>query len=489
MSSNKEKLILELSNKRKQLMKDIQNPKYKTIENDIFEKDIKANELFHSKVEPTFKFNEDFYYDLAMKYKKDIEKHEFFKDLQEMPKGCLLHHHMSDCIDIEWISNEVMKENNLKNIYMRKFRKYEILVYTTNPNEKEPHFDRPFKNIINDYLINNKDKTPFDYFYERLTMDAKELKNVNNNDEAWNVFMPKYFFCYYLILNKNFYIQHLKNCFMQCINDKQYRIESRLSPGRVRDDEYKLVDVNEEFKIYYEALDYVNSKLNSENKFTFGIIIEMIRNKTDEIILETIKNSILLKQKYPDLICGIDLSGDENNFRTFQNLSKVMVYNDCKGLPWILHCGETIKGKNYNLVDGMLIDSKRFGHCINLFKLGNLQEYVKNKGITLEINPISNQTLRQVRDLRIHPCIGYHNNGIKICINNDDPTLYNTKGVIYDFFVSCVTMEFDLLDFKCFGINSINGAQISDELKNQYKIKFFEDWNKFLDYFIKKYEK
>ena len=49
-------------------------------------------------------------------------------------------------------------------------------------------------------------------------------------------------------------------------------------------------------------------------------------------------------------------------------------------------------------------------------------------------------------------------------------------------------MEFDLLDFKCFGINSINGAQISDELKNQYKIKFLEDWNKFLDYFIKKYE-
>ena len=117
MSSNKEDLILELSNKREQLMKEIQYQKYKAIENDIYEKDIKANELFHSKVEPTFKFNEDFYYDLAMKYKTDIEKHEFFKDLQEMPKGCLLHHHMSDCIDIEWISNEVMKENIFKYLH------------------------------------------------------------------------------------------------------------------------------------------------------------------------------------------------------------------------------------------------------------------------------------------------------------------------------------------------------------------------------------
>ena len=55
MSSNKEDLILELSNKREQLMKDIQYQKYKAIENDIYEKDIKANELFHSKVESTFK--------------------------------------------------------------------------------------------------------------------------------------------------------------------------------------------------------------------------------------------------------------------------------------------------------------------------------------------------------------------------------------------------------------------------------------------------
>ena len=489
VSPEKEIIISELSKKREELMKEIQKPKYKIIENEIFEKDLKANELFHSKVEPTFKFKDDFYYDLAMKYKSDIKKHEFFKDLQEMPKGCLLHHHMSDCIDIEWISNEVMKEKNINNIYMRKFKTFEILVYTTKPNEKEPHFDRPFKNIIHEYLANNKSKTPFDYFYERLTMDASELKNVNNNDEAWNIFMPKYFFCYYLILNKKFYIQHLKNTFMQCILDNQYRIESRLTPGKVRDDEYNLVDIDEEFKIYYEALDYVNNKKDSQNKFSFGIIVEMVRNKDDEFIKNTIKKSILLKEKYPDLICGIDLSGDENNFRTFQDLAHVMVYNDCKDLPWILHCGESIKGKNYNLVDGLLIDSKRFGHCINLFKLGILDEYVKNKGITLEINPISNQTLRQVRDLRIHPCIGYHNKGMKICINCDDPTLYNTKGVVYDFFVSCVAMEFDLLDFKCFGINSINGSQISDELKNIYKTKFLKDWDKFLDYFIKKYEK
>ena len=165
-----------------------------------------------------------------------------------------------------------------------------------------------------------------------------------------------------------------------------------------------------------------------------------------------------------------------------------MLQNNDKDLPWILHCGETIRAQNLNLVDGCLLKAKRFGHVLNLFKLGNLFEYVKNNQIVLEINPISNQTLRQIRDLRFHPCIGYHNNGIKCTINNDDPTLYNTVGVNYDFFVVCAAMEFDILDLKCFCLNSIDGARITNELKNEYKNNFLKEWNSFLRYIIKKYE-
>ena len=459
-----------ISSKRGQLIEEIQKQKYENIP--ITEKDEKANKLFHTRVESTLNFPDDFYFNLAMKYKSDIEKSEFFKDLEEMPKGCLLHLHMSNCIDIQWIVGEIMKEENLKHIYMRNFYAFQILIYTTKPDEKEPHCDRPFKNIIEQYLKENQGKTPYNYFHSHLSMLPEELENIKNNDEAWSLFMPKYFFCYYLILYKNFYRQHIRNAFLQCIKDKQYRIESRLTPGKVRDETYSLINIDEEFEIYREELEYVNNNLKLETKFTFGIIVEMVRNKSDDFIKTKIKDSISLRKKYPDLICGIDLAGDENNFRTFQELTPTMLNNNDPELPWILHCGETIRGKNYNLVDGMLINCKRFGHAINLFKLGNLWEYVKNKRLTLEINPISNQTLRQVRDLRIHPCIGYHNNGMKICINNDDPTVYNTKGVKYDFFVVCAAMEFDLIDLKCFGLNSIDGAQISNEIRNEYKSKF-----------------
>ena len=480
--SNNETSEEEIAEKREELLEEIKKTKYSYIE--ITDKDKKANELFHSKVEPNFKFEEDFYYNLAMKYKTDIESNEFFKDLGEMPKGCVLHQHMSTAIDIKLISDQVMKKEHLKYIYIRRFsNKYDGLIFTKNPSPN----DKPFKNIIENYLVENKDKTAFDYFKAKLLMLPEEIEKAKNNDDAWDIFMPKYFFVLYLVIYKEFYKQHIRNAFMQCVNDKQYRLESRITPWCVRDENFKIISEDEEMAIYVDELNYVNS-LNLETKFTFGIIVELTRDRTDEEILDKIQRAIALRKKYPDIICGIDLSGDENNFRTFQELTPVMLKNTDKQLPWILHCGETIRGKNYNLVDGLLNNAVRLGHVINLFKLGTLEEIIKMKNIVLEINPVSNQILRQVRDLRLHPCIGYHNNGIKITINNDDPTLYNTKGVAYDFFIVCVTMEFDLLDFKCFGLNSIDGARISGQLKNAYKKTFLQDWEKFLDYFIDKYK-
>ena len=96
--------------KRKELENEIIKEKYKNIS--ITEKDKKANEILQSKIIPSFKFNDDFYFNLAMKYKSEIENHELFKDLNHMPKGCLLHHHLTDCIDIKWLSEIVMKEEN-----------------------------------------------------------------------------------------------------------------------------------------------------------------------------------------------------------------------------------------------------------------------------------------------------------------------------------------------------------------------------------------
>ena len=75
--------------KRKNLINKIKKKKYK---NEIFSsEEIKANNIFTNQIVPTFQFNEDFDYDMAIKYKKEIENNPFFKDIYEMPKGVILH--------------------------------------------------------------------------------------------------------------------------------------------------------------------------------------------------------------------------------------------------------------------------------------------------------------------------------------------------------------------------------------------------------------
>lgn len=336
---SKETLIKEMATKREELIQDINKEKYSYI--NISPKDNQVNELYLQKIVKTFIFPKDFYYNLSMKYKKEIEKNEFFQILQKMPKGCLLHHHMTDCIDIEWISKEIMKEENLKYIYMRKFRdKYDTLIFTKKQNEEEKQSDKPFKDIIEEYLKENKDKTAYDYFYSKLTMLPEEVEKAKSNEEGWEVFMPKYFFCYFLIFNINFYRQHIRNTFIQCINDKIYRLESRLGPGRIKNDNYELISIDEEFEIYKKEIDYVNNTYNLKTKFSFGIILSMDWKKTDEQLKLEIQDSIALKKKYPDLICGKECFENKNYIRNYHDLTPVLITNDSPELPYIMHAGK-----------------------------------------------------------------------------------------------------------------------------------------------------
>lgn len=51
----------------------------------------------------------------------------------------------------------------------------------------------------------------------------------------------------------------------------------------------------------------------------------------------------------------------------------------------------------------MLLGTKRIGHGFGLVKYPNVLKLVKEKRIGIEVNPISNQVLKLVEDLRNHP--------------------------------------------------------------------------------------
>jgi len=449
-----------------------------------------ANSIYQAKIASKFQtdFEDDFFYDSAMKYKKEIENHTLFGDIYSMPKGVIHHHHMTSSLDVDQLKDFILGNPH---IYQRQFThlptKYPSrLIYTIEPKED----DVPFQKIFDTWREANPSKDAKDYFLENLSMLPNELAKTKNNNDCWACFMPKYFFALHVMQYEEYYRKHLINLFQQCVDEKIYRLETRLTPGRMTDERMNIIPIEREMQIYSDCLQQIREKTPN---FSFGIIVEMIRIWKVQDIEKTIKLAFDLKKRYPDLIIGMDLDGNEDVFPKFEALSSVMLQaEDLKKeynveLPWILHCGESLDVNNQNLIDGHLLNSKRLGHGINLFKHSYLMDILKEKKVCIEINPISHQILKNVRDLRMHPAIGYLNLGLKVSISNDDPTVYNTKGVSYDFFVAMAGCQFNLLDIKVVILNSIECSEASEKEKAIYHEKFEQEWKLFIETFINKY--
>jgi len=108
-------------------------------------------------------------------------------------------------------------------------------------------------------------------------------------------------------------------------------------------------------------------------------------------------------------------------------------------LPFVFHGGESLKYRdNNNLIDIILLGTKRIGHGLNLSKHSYLLDLVREKDICIESCPISNQGLGYYNDLRAHPIRTFINLGIPVSISNDDPSFFGLEGVSFDYYALAV---------------------------------------------------
>ncbi len=147
----------------------------------------------------------------------------------------------------------------------------------------------------------------------------------------------------------------------------------------------------------------------------------------------------------------------------------------------MLHGGESNNPENDNLAAVLALDSKRIGHGFNLRQHGYLMETIKKRRICLEVNPVSNQVLRYIPDLQVHPAITFHQYGIPISISPDDPARFWVHGATFDWQVVALCFPFTLKDLKLLALNSIWHALASPEQVAAMEATFAGQWESFLD--------
>ena len=132
-------------------------------------------------------------------------------------------------------------------------------------------------------------------------------------------------------------------------------------------------------------------------------------------------------------VCAADLAGAE----AIYPMSEFMeLFGQAKklGMPFTIHAGEC--GNAQNISDAVRVGAGRIGHGIAMRGNRELQrelaakgigiEMIREKGIGVEMCPISNLQTKAVESESQYPLREFLDNGIKVTINTDNRTVSNT---------------------------------------------------------------
>lgn len=111
-------------------------------------------------------------------------------------------------------------------------------------------------------------------------------------------------------------------------------------------------------------------------------------------------------------------------------------------------------------------------------------ELLKSKDIAVEINPISNQVLKLIDDMRNHPATVLLAQNIPIVISSDDVGAWEVSPLSHDFyyaFLGIASRHSDLRLLKKFAMNSIQYSALNDTEKVDAFAKWQIQWDKFID--------
>lgn len=173
--------------------------------------------------------------------------------------------------------------------------------------------------------------------------------------------------------------------------------------------------------------------------------------------------------------------------------SELVQYKNDPDFQFFFHAGETKwngMSTDLNILDAILLGAKRIGHGFAITKHPLLMEKAKNDKIAIEVNPISNQVLKLVEDLRNHPAHLLFAKNYPVVISSDDPGFWGAKALSDDFYIAFMAIasaEADLKFLKGLSRNSIKYIG-SEKDKKQLEQIWNRKWNNFIYDMIRKYE-
>jgi adenosine deaminase CECR1 len=417
-----------------------------------------------------WKFPPAFYF---YRFRNMIDTSRVFDIIRMMPKGGLLHSHSSAVGSPEWI---IKKASYMDNLYMftgatENNNVYGTLGFYSPGNEPEGY------RLVSE--LRNADPDFDSKLRKLLFLDESDFQN----PDIWVRFEEIFTRQGKLLSYYPVFIEHNLVMIDSLISDNVQHLEMRTFLGGVYNLDGKRYNPEEVLNLYKMILD---SARKTHPEFSMKLIRSGYRGWNKENVLNYMIETIQLRKKYPDFLKGFDLVGEEDAGHTTLFFIDEFLKRDSLeraygiDLPFYFHDGESTLPTDSNLYDAVLLNSRRIGHGINLFRFPYLFELIKEKNIALEVCPLSNQILGYVDNLRMHPASEYINRGIPITISSDDPQLFDYTGLSYDFWTAYMAWNLGLAQLKQIALNSIIYSAMTESEKQKALAHFNGEWERFI---------
>ncbi|PYH98711.1 adenosine deaminase family protein [Aspergillus ellipticus CBS 707.79] len=415
--------------------------------------------------------------------------------VKRMPKGALLHAHLSAMFPFETIldvimnteemvisaSQPVLDESEWENATIA-FGHVNHTIAASGPSidsaDYVPNTQLPIQYAASSFTGGQAHFTEF--VMSKLEIPPEEsIRHELGVDEIWRIFQacfgPADTMLSYEPVVRTFY----QRLFGALKDDGINWVEIRAggSSGKLVHDGEEDVDPDLDiwWQVMVEELDKFKSSDQGQDFWGARVIWSDTRSKDRASLTRSMKIALERKTNFPELFSGYDVVGQEDLGRPLADMAPELLWfrEQTEELnltvPFFFHAGETLGDGNstdLNLVDAILFNTRRVGHGFSLYKHPKLIDEVVDNAIMVEVCPISNEVLRLATDILHHPLPAMIAHGIPTAISNDDPAILgqDAAGLSYDFYQTI--QAFDNLGLAGLGAlaqNSLRWANFEDQ--------------------------
>jgi adenosine deaminase len=228
---------------------------------------------------------------------------------------------------------------------------------------------------------------------------------------------------------------------------------------------------------YGKMLDAINRGI-SRARMDFGVEcnvrVDLVRNYGPEKGMEVLD----WVESKNDNIVSIDLGGSEERFPAKPYKS---VYQRARrmGLHLVAHAGEAAGPKSiWQAVTELEVE--HVGHAVAAIQEPKLMEHLKKRNIAIESCPTSNVRTQVVNAIKNHPIRVFHNFGLVVTLNTDDPSMFGTD-MNNEYLQLHHQLGFSLQELFNLSLNAVNSSFLPEESKSKMQRSFIETRDRILD--------